>query len=210
MRNLLRGSLAMMLAFAVSTATLTVGSALAQQPSSVGTSGKIARSSKNRGPRGPRGARGPSGANGSAGPAGPQGGQGPSGSQGPQGPAGVAIPLIFEAQNPTSATRIFEWGGLLINASCSPSTSLTGVSEIEGSLIRATDVVSGAITITNDTKLNELLPLTPGGAENNYVLTYLGGNGSSIVTANYALANGGMRLVNVSCAVFGTIQIANG
>ncbi|HEY3970691.1 MAG TPA: hypothetical protein VGL79_04765 [Solirubrobacteraceae bacterium] len=97
-----------------------------------------------------------------------------------------------------------------MNASCSPTTSLTAVSELEGSLIRATDVVSGASTITNNTKLNETFTLTPGGAENNYELTYLGGNGSSIITADYGLANGGMRLINVSCAVFGTVQIAAG
>ena len=129
---------------------------------------------------------------------------------GPQGQAGVAAPLIFKAQNPTFNTKIFEGGGLLINASCNPLTSLTGVSEVAGSLIRATDVVSGSIVKSNSTFVNDQFNLTPGGAENNYVLTYLGGNGSSIVTANYGLANGGMSLVNVSCAVFGTIQTASG
>jgi hypothetical protein len=154
------------------------------------------------------GLNGKAGGSGPAGPQGPQGAQGPAG---PQGPAGVAIPLIFEAQYPTPNTRIFEWGGLLINASCSPSTLLFGVSEIEGSVVRATDVTGGgSATIINDTRLNEVLELTPGGAESNYELTYLGGNGSSIVTADYGTAYGGLRLVNVSCAVFGTAQIATG
>jgi hypothetical protein len=85
-----------------------------------------------------------------------------------------------------------------------------GVSELFGSVVRATDVVSGAITRTNSTAINQELPLTPGGAENNYVLTYLSGNGTNIITANYGLANGGMTLVNVSCAVFGTLQVAAG
>jgi hypothetical protein len=151
-----------------------------------------------RGKRGKRGRRGPRGFSGPAGPA------------GPPGPAGVAAPLIFKAQSPTSNTRIFQKSGLLINASCNPTTELTGVSEVNGSIIRATDVVSGAITKSNSLVVNQKFTLTPGGAENNYVLTYLAGNGSSIITADYGLANGGMSLVNVACAVFGTISTASG
>lgn len=142
-----------------------------------------------------------------------RGRRGPRGRTGPQGPAGqngVAIPLIFKAQNPTFSTKVFEGSGLLINASCNPATSLTGVSEVAGSVIRATDVVSGAIVKTNSTNVNDQFTLTPGGAENNYVLTYLSGDGHGIVTSDYGIANGGMSLVNVACAAFGTIQVASG
>jgi len=133
-----------------------------------------------------------------------------NGAPGPAGANGVGIPLIFKAQNPTFSTRVFEGAGLLINASCNPSTSLTGVSEVAGSVIRATDVVSGSIVKTNSSLVNDQFTLTPGGAENNYVLTYLSGDGHGIVTSNYGIANGGMSLVNVACAAFGTIQVASG
>ena len=154
-----------------------------------------------RGKHGKRGARGLRGAQGSQGP------------QGPPGANGVGIPLIFRGQIPTQNTKIFESAGLLINASCGPTTattSLTGVSELAGSILRATDVVSGLISKSNSTLVNQQFSLTPGGAENNYVLTYLAGNGSNIITANYGIANGGLSLVNVSCAVFGTLQLAAG
>lgn len=156
---------------------------------------------KKSGTRGKRGKRGKRGPRGRIGPAGPQG---------PPGPAGVAIPLIFKAQSPTFNTKIYQGAGLLINASCNPTTSLTGISEVNGSIVRATDVVSGSIYTDNSTEVNDKIVLTPGGAENNYVLTYLSGNGSSIITANYGLANGGMSLVNVACAVFGTVNTAAG
>lgn len=160
-----------------------------------------------RGRHGARGAQGPSGP---AGPAGAQGAQGPAG---PPGANGISIPLIFRGQIPTQNTPILNLAGLLINASCGPTTattSLTGVSEISGSILRATDVVSGAITRSNSTLVNDRFGLTPGGAENNYVLTYLAGNGSTILTADYGIANGHMSLVNVSCAVFGTVHLAAG
>jgi hypothetical protein len=159
------------------------------------------------------GKRGKSGA---AGPQGQQGPVGPAGAAGPPGPAGVngiSIPLIFRGQIPTQNTPILNLAGLLVNASCGPTeaaTSLTGVSEIAGSILRATDVVSGAISWSNSTFVNERFSLTPGGAQNNYVLTYLAGNGSTIMTADYGIANGGMSLVNVSCAVFGTVHLAAG
>lgn len=156
------------------------------------------------------------GKHGKQGQAGPQGAQGPQGVAGPAGPAGApgfGIPLIFRGQIPTQNTPIFNVSGLLINASCGPTgakTALTGVSIVAGSILRATDVVSGASERSNSTVVNQNFDLTPGGAENNYVLTYLAGNGSSILTANYGIANGGMSLVNVSCAVFGTVQVAAG
>lgn len=175
-----------------------VGAALAAQSPSGGEA--TSSGHKHRGKRGPRGPRGPGG---------PPGLPGPAGAPGANG---AGIPLIFKAQSPTSNTRIFEGAGLLINASCNsgPATSLTGVSEVNGSVLRATDVVSGAIVKVNSTTINQQFTLTPGGAENNYVLTYLSGNGSNIITADYGIANGGMSLVNVSCAVFGTIQAASG
>lgn len=157
--------------------------------------------------------RGKRGKGGKGGPSGPTGPTGPAGPAGPPGLNGVSIPLIFRGQVPTGSTRIFEAFGLLVNASCGPTeptTALTGVSAVPGSIVRATDVVSGAISKTNSTLLNQQFTLTPGGAENNYVLTYLAGNGSSIITAEYGIANGGMSLVNVSCAVFGTVHVAIG
>ena len=156
------------------------------------------------GKRGKKGARGATGAPGAAGPAGPAGAPGAN---------GVAIPLIFRGQIPTQNTPILNLAGLLINASCGPTeaaTSLTGVSVIAGSILRATDVVTGAIESSNSTVVNQRFSLTPGGAQNNYVLSYLAGNGSTILTADYGIANGGMTLVNVSCAVFGTVQLAAG
>lgn len=159
--------------------------------------------------------RGKHGKRGAGGPAGPAGPMGPAG---PPGANGAGIPLIFRGQLPTSNTRILDVSGLLINASCNagappasePVTSLTGVSGVPGSIVRATDVVSGAIFKTNSSFVNQQFVLTPGVAESNYVMTYLAGNGSSIVTANYGIANGGMSLLNVSCAVFGTAHVAIG
>lgn len=186
--------------------TMVSGTGVALAGKSSGTA--EASRAKKQPPRGKRGKRGRRGATG------PKGATGPAGPQGPPGLSGVAAPLIFKAQNPTANTRIFESSGLLINASCNstpgPATELTGVSEVAGSIVRATDVVSGAIFKTNSTLVNQKFSLTPGGADNNYVLTYLAGNGSSIITANYGLANGGMSLVNVECAVFGTISTATG
>lgn len=152
---------------------------------------------------GKKGAPGAQGAQGAAGPAGPAG---------PAGAGGVTIPLIFRGQIPTQNTPILNLAGLLVNASCGagPATSLTGISEIPGSIMRATDVVSGAIEASNSTVANQGFSLTPGGAQNNYVLTYLAGNGSTIMTANYGIANGGMSLINVSCAVFGTVLVTAG
>jgi hypothetical protein len=137
---------------------------------------------------------------------------GPRGPAGSPGANGVSIPLIFRGQIPAQNTPILNIAGLLVNASCGagPATSLTGVSEVAGSILRATDVVSGSIEGSNSTFVNQGFNLTPGGAQNNYVLTYLAGNGSTILTSNYGIANGGMSLVNVSCAVFGTVQVAAG
>jgi hypothetical protein len=155
------------------------------------------------------------GRRGDSGPTGPTGAQGPAGPAGPAGFNGsnaASIPLIFRGQIPTQNTPILNAAGLLVNASCGagPATSLTGVSEIQGSILRATDVVSGAIEASNSTFVNQGFSLTPGGAQNNYVLTYLAGNGSTILTADYGIANGGMSLVNVSCAVFGTVLLTGG
>jgi hypothetical protein len=180
------------------------GVAVAGQSSGDAGESRVQAKKKEKSVRGKRGKRGKRG---TRGPAGPAGAPGP---QGAPGPAGVSVPLIFKAQSPTPSTPIYESSGLLINASCNPITELTGVSEVSGSIVRATDVVSGSIFKTNSTVVNEKFTLTPGGAENNYVLTYLAGNGSSIITANYGLANGGMSLVNVACAVFGTISTAAG
>jgi hypothetical protein len=203
MRHLLRQRLVTAISLvALITMVGAVGIAEAGTPSH-GAEVPQANASKKK-DRGPRGRRGPRGIRGKAGPA------GPGGPAGPPGPSGVAAPLIFKAQSPTSNTAIFQGAGLLINASCNPATELTGVSEVAGSIIRATDVVSGSIAASNSSVVNQKFTLTPGGAENNYVLTYLAGNGSSIVTANYGLANGGMSLVNVACAVFGTISTATG
>ena len=155
---------------------------------------------------GKRGNAGATGATGAQGPA------GPAGAPGIPGANGVAIPLIFRGQIPTQNTPILNLAGLLVNASCGagPATSLTGISEVSGSILRATDVVTGALEGSNSTSINQGFSLTPGGAQNNYLLTYLAGNGSSIITANYGIANGGMSLINVSCAVFGTVQVAAG
>jgi hypothetical protein len=175
--------------------------------------GKISCPKKElHGKAGATGATGPQGPTGATGPAGPAGPAGKAGAPGKPGLAGVAIPLIFRGQIPTQHTPILNLAGLLINASCSESsvTSLTGVSEVAGSIVRATDVVSGSIEASNSTLVNQRFNLTPGELQNNYILTYLAGDGSSIVTANYGIANGGMSLVNVSCAVFGTVQVAAG
>lgn len=149
---------------------------------------------------------------GATGPAGPQGPAGPAGPAGAPGVSGYSIPLIFRGQIPTQNTPILNLAGLLVNASCGsgPATSLTGVSIIPGSILRATDVVSGAIESTNSSFANQGFNLTPGGAQNNYVLTYLAGNGSTIMTANYGIANGGMSLINVQCAVFGSVLLTAG
>lgn len=215
MRHLLRGRFLMVaLVVALVTAVVSSGIAVASQRSDSAEASRAHRKNhKKRGHRALRGKRGKRGKRGEQGPTGPQGAAGPAGTPGPvgpPGPAGVAAPLIFRAQSPTFNTPIYEGSGLLINASCNPKTELTGVSEIAGSIVRATDVVSGSITKTNSTSVNQKFTLTPGGAENNYVLTYLSGNGSSIITANYGLANGGISLVNVVCAVFGTVNTATG
>lgn len=186
-------------------ATVAGGGVAVAGPSA---SDQDAASSKKKGPK--QGERGKRGKRGKRGPAGAQGPAGAVGPQGAPGPAGVSIPLIFRAQSPMSNTPIFRWAGLLVNASCNPTTELTGVSELNGSVVRATDVVSGAITQDNSTTINQKLSLTPGGAENNYVLTYLAGDGTNIITANYGLANGGLSLVNVACVVFGTVHVAAG
>jgi hypothetical protein len=155
---------------------------------------------------GKRGAPGPAGTQGATGPA------GPGGPAGAPGANGVSIPLIFRGQPPTPNTAILNLGGLLINASCSTGsvTTLTGIPQIPGSVIRASDVITNETERSNDTFLNEHLSLNPFEGEDNYLLTYLAGNGSTIVTANYGVANGGLGLVNVSCAVFGTVQVAAG
>lgn len=186
------------LAVALGVALIAASASSAMAPQGTTGAEASAKRKKHKPRRGPRGPRGP------------QGARGLNGAPGPPGANGVGIPLIFKAQNPTFSTRVFEGAGLLINASCNPSTSLTGVSEVAGSVIRATDVVSGSIVKTNSSLVNDQFTLTPGGAENNYVLTYLSGDGHGIVTSNYGIANGGMSLVNVACAAFGTIQVASG
>lgn len=186
------------LAVALGVALIGASASSAMAPQGTAGAEASAKHKKHKPKRGPRGPRGPRGA------------AGLNGAPGPAGANGVGIPLIFKAQNPTFSTKVFEGAGLLINASCNPSTSLTGVSEVAGSVIRATDVVSGSIVTTNSSLVNSQFTLTPGGAENNYVLTYLSGDGHGIVTSNYGIANGGMSLVNVACAAFGTIQLASG
>jgi hypothetical protein len=159
------------------------------------------------------GKKGNTGATGPAGPQGPQGPAGPAGPQGKQGASGLAIPLIFRGQIPTEHTAILNQAGLLINASCTKEsiTTLTGVSEYPGSILRGVDVSTGdVLAFSNSTHVNDEFELTPVSQTDNYNLTYLAGNGSTIMTANYGIADGGMSLVNVSCAVFGTVQIAVG
>lgn len=166
-----------------------------------------------RGPRGFKGKQGDRGFPGANGPQGPQGAlgpQGPGGPQGPAGPAGGGLPLLFKASASTADTTIFEGSGLRIQGSCSPGsvTTLTGRSLLDHGVIRATDVVSGAIQSSNNFNLNATVPLTPGSAQSNYVLTYLAGNAISIITGSYGVANGGMQLPGVDCAVFGTLERA--
>lgn len=154
------------------------------------------------GKRGQPGATGPTGAQGTIGPVGPAGAPGAN---------GVGIPLIFRGQPPTPSVGIMKLGGLLINASCSSGsvTTLTAYTEIPGSILRDTGVASNIYVATNDSGPGNHFELAEGG-EDNYVLTYLAGNGSTIVTANYGVANGGLGLVNVACAVFGTMELAAG
>ena len=151
------------------------------------------------------------GAPGAQGPAGAQGATGPVGPPGAPGANGVGIPLIFRGQPPTPSVGILNIGGLLINASCSSAsvTTLTAYTELPGSILRATGVASGTYVATNDSGPGNHFELAEGG-EDNYVLTYLAGNGSTIVTANYGVADGGLGLVNVACAVFGTAELAAG
>jgi hypothetical protein len=155
------------------------------------------------GKRGKPGASGPTGAQGATGPAGPAGIPGANGS---------AIPLIFRGSAPTPNETILSVGGLVITATCSTGsvTTLTGVPQIAGSVIRATDAITGETEASNDTFLNEHFSLNPNETQDDYLLTYLAGNGSTIVTANYGVANGGLGLLNVSCAVFGSVQLTAG
>ena len=214
MRSMLRRS-RIVLALTVAVATFAgIGGASAEQFSNgekaQQSSGNDEQAQQSRKAKTKRGGKPKRGKRGRRGRRGARGLPGPVGPPGPPGPSGIAIPLLFKAQNPTSSTRIFDGSGLLINAACNPKTLLEGVSGVTGSVLRATDVVSGSIVKSNNTKVNDKFTLTPGGAENNYVLTYLSGDGRSIITSNYGIANGGLALVDVACAAFGTIHLATG
>lgn len=192
---------------AAACALLFVGAAIAAAATG-GENAHIAKkqsrkAAKKRGPRGPRGFTGAPG---------PQGPQGPAGSQGPtgpQGPAGAAIPLLYKAASSTSDVPIFNDAGLEIEGSCSAGslTVLEGRALSEHALVRASDVVSGTSFPSNDLALNQKFALTPGNAESNYTLAYLSGDGSTIITADYGVADG-TQLPGVDCVVFGTIQVA--
>ncbi len=171
---------------------------------SLGRAAKRHGKHSGRGPRGPRGFPGPQG------PQGPQGPGGPQGPQGPQGPAGVAIPLLYKAATASANQEIFNRAGLKIEGSCAagPTTTLEGRALSEHAIFRASDVVSGTTEASNDLLLNQKFSLTPGNAQSDYVLFYyLAGDGSSIVTATYAVANG-TQLPGVDCVLFGTVQVA--
>jgi hypothetical protein len=151
------------------------------------------------------------GKRGKAGPSGPAGAPGPAGPAGAPGANGVGIPLIFRGGAPTPSVPILNVGGLSISASCSESsvTTLTGNPVLPGSILRVTGISSNTYIASNDTPAGGRYPLSAGG-EDNYLLTFLAGNGSTIVTANYGVADGGLGLVNVACAAFGTVELAAG
>ncbi len=189
-------------AIAATCALQSAGIAVAA-PTADSARAQVAKRHKHHGRRGPRGFTGPRG---TQGPAGPQGSQGP---QGPQGPAGTAVPLLYKARTATANVQIFNQAGLAIEGSCAagPVTTLEGRAFSEHAILRASDVVSGQTVASNNLPLNEKFVLTPGNAESNYTLSYLAGDGSSIVTASYGVANG-TQLPGVDCVVFGTVEVA--
>lgn len=170
-----------------SLAALVGGGALAAAQNSEMTTS--AHAAKRGVKRGPRGSRGPRGLRGPAGPQGPQGPQGPGGSA---GAPGAGTPLLFEATANTSSTVLFARDGLRIEGSCSgtKTTTLVARSLSDHAVIRATDVITGAMSSSDNFSTNETLTLTPGGQTNNYVLTFLSAGGATL-TANYSIANGG-------------------
>lgn len=184
----------------VGACTLLIAGVAVAAPAAGSARAQIAKRHKHHGRRGPRGFTGPRG---------PQGPAGPQGGQGPQGPAGAAIPLLYKARTASANVQIFNQAGLAIEGSCSagPVTTLEGRAFSEHAILRASDVVSGQTIASNNLPLNEKFVLTPGNAESNYTLSYLAGDGSSIVTANYGVANR-TQLPGVDCVVFGTVEVA--
>ena len=184
-----------------------------------------------RGPRGPRGKQGPpgpagaNGANGAPGAQGPAGPAGAAGTPGAAGASGVTIPLLYESSAPNQTqTEIFNQHGLEMQASCNGSTNsntvvLTGRATSNGALVRVTDVVSGSNTNSNSLTSNLSFNMAPGLTTNfgTDVFDFLAGDGQTILTGEYGLADGdgsgvgpnGITLPGVDCAVFGTIFVAS-
>src|SRR5262249_3246679 len=149
------------------------------------------------------------------GPKGPKGAQGPAGPQGPPGPAGATgqgIPLLYEAPANSAVQVLFNQRGLQIDASGSRAqgTPLTRRPQRAHGVIRAVDVVSGTIVANDNFASNTTVSLTPGGAANNYTLTFLSAAGG-IVTALYGVANngggGGSTNTIADCLAFGSISV---
>lgn len=197
-----RGAVVQIAAVGVTVCALLVGGVAIAAPQASSPRGHVAKRHGKRGSnkRGPRGFTGQPG---------PQGPQGPGGPPGPGGPAGSAIPLLYKAATASANVQIFNEAGLAIEGSCAagPVTTLEGRAYSEHAIIRASDLLSGATYANNDLPLNEKIALTPGSAESNYTLAYLAGDGSSIVTADYGVADK-TQLPGVDCVVFGTIQVA--
>jgi hypothetical protein len=92
-------------------------------PGTNGTSGTPG-STGGSGATGPAGPAGPAGPNGTSGSPGSAGSTGPAGPQGPPGPSG-AQRIDFRAAAGTGATKIFDFGGLVLTASCDPGPNLS-------------------------------------------------------------------------------------
>jgi hypothetical protein len=97
-----------------------------------------------------------------------------------------------------------------LDASCSPTkqTTLTVRSLADHGVIRVVNVVSGALSTTDQFNINQTVSATPGTlpVQDNFVLTYLSAAGEN-VTANYATANGNIATPNsiADCLAFGSL-----
>ncbi len=201
MRKLL--SLFVVAALVVTGAVVTGGvAAAAEGPDSASKASAQAAKTK----RGPRGKRGKPGKRGPAGPQGPPGPAGPGGTPG----AVPTAPLVFKAPANTANTILLDRSNLRVEASCLPAaggtTALTGRSLADNAVVRATAVASGGSSVSNDFDANATVDLLPGGATENYSLTYLSAAGG-VVTANYSNVNkvGGSQLGD--CVIFGTFTL---
>jgi hypothetical protein len=176
------------------------------------STGAEAQSSKAKGTKGKRGPKGAQGARGAQGPQGTSGAAGPAGPAGPAGATGQGIPLLYEAPANSAVQVLFNQRGLQIEASCSGTkvTTLTGRSKADHGVIRASDVVSGSISKSDDFASNTTINLTPGGVANNYVLTFLSAGGP-VVTGIYGTANGGGGGAGTNtiadCLAFGSLSL---